>query len=136
MGLFMRKNHLLRCWGWLSLLNWIGSLTLFLLLKLSPRKLEPWFVLWSVFLLRLLWISINLPYHHACLGMHIHTHHVWAHAPSCYLQLLDKLPKWIYMTVGPSLVASLELLAHPWNVVSLSVFNRFYLGRCSSELAQ
>ena len=39
--------------------------------------------------------------------------HVWAHAPSCYLQLLDKLPKWIYMTVGPSLVASLELLAHP-----------------------
>ena len=24
MGLFLRKNHLLRCWGWLSLLNWIG----------------------------------------------------------------------------------------------------------------
>ena len=25
--------------------------------------------------------------------------HVWA--PSCYLELLDKLQKWIYRTVGP-----------------------------------
>ena len=24
MGLFLRKNHLLRYWAWLSLLNWIG----------------------------------------------------------------------------------------------------------------
>ena len=40
MGLFLRKNHLLRCWGWPSLLNWIGFLTLSLLLKLPPRKLE------------------------------------------------------------------------------------------------
>ena len=28
MGLFLRKNHLLKCWSWLSLLNWIGPLTL------------------------------------------------------------------------------------------------------------
>ena len=27
-GLCMRKNHLLRCWDCLSLLNWIGTLTL------------------------------------------------------------------------------------------------------------
>ena len=40
-GLFFRKTHLLRCWGWPSLLNWIGALTLSLLLKLPPRKLEP-----------------------------------------------------------------------------------------------
>ena len=40
MGLFLRKNHLLRCWGWPSLLNWIGALTLSLLPKLLPRKLE------------------------------------------------------------------------------------------------
>ena len=40
MDLFLRKNHLLRCWGWPSLLNWIGVLTLSLLLKLPPRKLE------------------------------------------------------------------------------------------------
>ena len=58
----MRTNHLLRCQGWLSLLNLVGALTLSLLLKLPLGKLEPWFVLWSVFLLRWLCISINLPY--------------------------------------------------------------------------
>ena len=65
MGLFLRKNNLLRCWGWLSLLDWIRVLTLSLLLKLPPKKLEPWFVLWSFFCLRLFCISINLPYDHA-----------------------------------------------------------------------
>ena len=40
MDLFLRKNNILRCWGWLSVLNWIGPLTLSLLLKLSPRKSE------------------------------------------------------------------------------------------------
>ena len=56
MGLFLRKNHLSRCCGLLSLLNWIGALTLPLLLKLLPRKLEPWVVLWGFFLLRLLFL--------------------------------------------------------------------------------
>ena len=40
------------------------------------------------------------------------------------------------MTVGPSLAASLELLTHHRNGASLSLFYRYYLGRCSSELAQ
>ena len=44
-GLFLRKNNLLRCWGCLSTLNWIEALTLSLLLKLPPRKLESWFIL-------------------------------------------------------------------------------------------
>ena len=52
MDLFLRKNHLLRCWGWLSLLNWIGAITLSLLLELPPKRLELWFVLWSFFFLR------------------------------------------------------------------------------------
>ena len=38
--------------------------------------------------------------------------HVWAGAPRCYLELLDKLQKRICRTVGPSLAASLEPLAH------------------------
>ena len=38
--------------------------------------------------------------------------------------------------VGPSLVAPLELLAHHRNVASLSLFYRYYFGRCSSELAE
>ena len=62
--------------------------------------------------------------------------HVWAGAPSCYLELLDKLQKRICRTVGPSLAASLEPLAHRRNVASLSLFYRYYFGRYSSELAQ
>ena len=62
--------------------------------------------------------------------------HIWAGAPTCYLELLDKLQKRICRTVGPSLAASLEPLAHRRNVTSLSVFRRYYFGRCSSELAQ
>ena len=64
MGLLLRKNHLLRCWGWPSLLNWIGALILSLLVKLPSRKLEPKLALWSFFLLSLLCISRNLQYAH------------------------------------------------------------------------
>ena len=62
--------------------------------------------------------------------------HVWAGALSCYLELLDKLQKRICRTVGPSFAAFLEPLAHRRNVASLSLFYRYYFGRCSSELAQ
>ena len=62
--------------------------------------------------------------------------YVWAGAPSCYLELLDELQKQICRTVGPSLAASLEPLVHRRNVASLSLFYRYYFGRCSSELAQ
>ena len=40
MGLFLRKNHLLRCWDWSSVLHWIVVLTLSVLLKVPTRKLE------------------------------------------------------------------------------------------------
>ena len=62
--------------------------------------------------------------------------YVWAGALNCYLIMLDKLQKRICMTVGPSLAAFLEPLAHRRNVTSLSLFYRYYFGRCSSELAQ
>ena len=61
---------------------------------------------------------------------------VWAGAPSCYLELLDKVQKRICRTVGPSFAASLEPLAHRQNVARLSLFYRYYFGRCYSELAQ
>ena len=51
--------------------------------------------------------------------------HVWAGAPNCYLELLDKLQKRICRTVGPSLATSLEPLAHCRNVASLSLFYRY-----------
>ena len=62
--------------------------------------------------------------------------HFWPGVPSCYLDLLDKLQKQICRIAGPSLAASLEPLAHRRNVASLSLFLRYYFGRCSSELAQ
>ena len=60
----------------------------------------------------------------------------WAGAPSCYLELLEKVLKQICRTVGPSLAVSLEPMAHRRNVASVSVFHRYYFGRCSSELTQ
>ena len=62
--------------------------------------------------------------------------HIWTDTPSCYLELLDKLQKRICRTVGPSLAASLEPLAHRRNVASLSLFYRYYFGRCSLELVE
>ena len=62
--------------------------------------------------------------------------HVWACTPICHLELLNTLQKRIYRTVGPSLPAFLEPLTHRRNVASLSLFYRYYFGRCSSELAE
>ena len=53
--------------------------------------------------------------------------HVWAGIPKCYLELLDKLLKWIHRTVCSSIAASLEPLAHHWNVASLHLFYRYNL---------
>ena len=60
--------------------------------------------------------------------------HVWAGASTCYLKLLDKLKKLTCRIVRPSRAACLEPLAHHRNVVSLSLFYRYYFGRCSSGL--
>ena len=54
--------------------------------------------------------------------------HVWAGTPSCYLELLGKLQKWICRTFGASLAALLEPLAHHGNEASLSLFYRYYFG--------
>ena len=52
------------------------------------------------------------------------------------MELLDKLQKRICRTVGPSLATSREPLPRCRNVASLSLFYRYYFGRCSSELAE
>ena len=51
-------------------------------------------------------------------------------------EILDKLQKRIWRTVGPSLATSLERLDHRRNVASLCLFYRYYFGRCSSELTE
>ena len=128
MGLF-----LLRCLGWSSLLNWIGALALSLLLKLTAsKKIGP--LIRSIKFLSPKGILYRYKSTiHPCMEYCCHD---WAGAPSYYLLLLDKLQKRIWRTVRPSLAASLEHLAHRWNVASLSLLYRYYFGRCSSELAQ
>ena len=83
----------------------------------------------ALILLRLLCISISHPCIEYCC-------HVWAGAPNCYLELLAKLQKGICRNVGPSFAASHEPSVHSRNVASLSLFYRYYFGRCSSKLAQ
>ena len=116
LGLSFSKNHLLRSQSCLSLLNSIGALTLSQLLKLPPKKLEPWFVLWRFFLQRLLCISINLS-HDLAWNIFVMS---WQ----------------VRITVGPLLAASLEPLVHYPNAARLSLFYRYYFGRCSSELSE
>ena len=101
-------------------------------MKLALRELELWYFLWILFLLKLLCISINLPYFHA--GNTV-VMSVWAGAPSWHLELLDKLQKRC-STVVLSLAASHEPLTHHQNIASLILFYRYYFVRCSSELAQ
>ena len=79
--------------------------------KTVPKKLEPCFFLRSFFLLRLLFIStIQLCMEYCC--------HVWTGTPSCYLDMLDKLLKWVCKTVCPSLSTPVEPSAHCGNVAS------------------
>ena len=57
-----------------------------------------------------------------CLGSWVQTSPTCLPALGCYMELLDKLQKWLCSAVGPSLSASLEPLAHHQNVASLSHF--------------
>ena len=62
--------------------------------------------------------------------------HVWAGAPSYYVELIDKLQKRVCRTVGPSLAASLEPWAHRRNIAILGLFCWYYFGRYSSDLVE
>ena len=62
--------------------------------------------------------------------------HVWAGAPNCYLDMPDKIHKWVCRTVGRSIAVSLEPLSHRPNLASLSLLYKYYFRRCLSELAE
>ena len=117
-----KKNHLLRCWDWPSLLNWIGILIS--IAKTASKKIGA-----LIHSMKFLSPEVALYLYKStirpCMG---YCCHVGAGAPSCYLELLDKLQKLICRIVGPSLAASLEPLAHNRNVASLSLFYRYYFG--------
>ena len=81
MGLFLRKNHLLRYWSWLSLLNRIGALT-YSIAKTASKKIGA--------LIRPMKFLCPKSTIRPCTG---YCCHVWAGAPSCYLELLGNLQK-------------------------------------------
>ena len=87
----------------IALINWVGTYPLSVLLEEVAQYLYK---------------STKHPCMEYCC-------HVWAGAPSCYLELLDKLQKWICRTVGLLLAASLKPLAHRRNVISLSLFHKY-----------
>ena len=111
MGKFLKKNHFWRCWGRLSLLNWIGGSYFISVAKTASKKIGPLIHFVKFIPLYLYKYTI-----HPCMKCC----HIWAGAFSCYLELLDKLQKWICKTVGPSLAPSLKLLAHHQNVATIS----------------
>ena len=80
-------------------------------------------------MLRLLHTSINLPYTCVWNTVAISGLVLLAATWNCWISYKNRY--------GPSLAASLEPLPHCRNVASLlSLFYRYYFGRCSSELAQ
>ena len=67
-----------------------------------------------------------------CISTNLPCDHTWL-----VLQAASyKLQKQICRTVGPSLAAPLEPLAHQRKVAAFILFFMYYFGRCSSELAQ
>ena len=60
--------------------------------------------------------------------------HVWAGAAMCYYDILDKLQKPVCRSVGLTLAASIEPLAHCVTVTSQSLSYGNVFCRCSFEL--
>ena len=100
--------------------------------KTAFRKLKPWFILWSFFLLRLLFIYINLPV--AISGL--------VGAYSYLLNVFDKLQKVWYEGITWRYGCQTYLscfswtLGSPWKCGLPKSFLRQYFGKCSSELKE
>ncbi|VEN38199.1 unnamed protein product [Callosobruchus maculatus] len=63
--------------------------------------------------------------------------HMWVCAPKCTLRLLDTIQKRVIRLIDtPYLTKDLHTQEHRKRVADLSLFYRFYHGRCSSELFQ
>ena len=62
--------------------------------------------------------------------------HVCAKIPNCYLAMLDMRRNSYVGLLVLFLAASLKPLAHCQNVASLTLFYRYYFGRCLSVLVE
>ena len=99
---FLRKNHVLRCWGW-QLGSYIISVV-----RTASKKIRAMIRYMKFFSPE---VALYIHKSTICPWME-YCRHACAGAPSCYLELLDKLQKQICRTVGPSLAPSLGPLAH------------------------
>ena len=62
--------------------------------------------------------------------------HLWAGAPKTHLHLLDRVEKRAKNLIGQPLANELLPLSVRRDVASLSLFYRYYFGRCSSALSE
>ncbi len=62
--------------------------------------------------------------------------HLWAGASKTCLSTLDRLERRVKNLVGPQLASELQPLSVRRDVASLSLFYRYYFGRCSSALSE
>ena len=129
-GSVLEEKSSLKSWGCIFS-NWVGVFTLFLLLKLPPKKIRA-LICSMTFLspevaLCLLYLQCGLACNIAVMSALVLIASTW----NCQINCQK-----IFKTVDPSLIASVEPLAHCQNVVSLSLFYKYYFGRCSSKLAQ
>ena len=89
-----------------SKLDW-GSYVI-AIAKTASKKIGAW-----ICFMKFLFPEVALYYYKSAIQPCIeYCCHVWTGAPSCYLELLDKLQKWTCRTFGPSLAAALEPLVY------------------------
>ena len=131
MGLFSRKNHPSRC-RLTFLFKLDRGFFIISIAKIAPKKIGG--LIGSI---KFFSPEVSLYLYKSTLPLCMeYCCRVWIGASSCDMELLDKLQNWICRMAGHSLAASLELLAHRWNVASLSLFCRYYFGKWLSGLAQ
>lgn len=62
--------------------------------------------------------------------------HLWAGAPSSYLMLIDRIQRRAIRLIGDSRITNkLDSLEHRRNVGALTLFYRYFHGRCSAEIS-
>ena len=61
--------------------------------------------------------------------------YVWGGAPRSHgLDLLNRVQKQVVSVVGSGVPSDLQALSHRWDIASISLFYKYYYGKCSSEL--
>ena len=62
--------------------------------------------------------------------------HIGGGAPRFHgLDLLDRVQRQVVSLVGSGLSSDLQASSHRWDIASISLFYKYYYGKCSSELA-